>query len=886
MLNKENAKQQVKGLVKEFLQLYKDHLSQHKFDDQKEANTEKYIEDLFERLGWSRYDLERQHTIKEGRVDYSVNLEGHPYLFVEVKKHGTKDLDLYKKQAIDYAWQAQIKWVILTNLREIRIYNAQYKGQPEEIIRVVQPIYIDKLIERFDHLWWLSKESARENLIEKGAVEISKVKLKEPISVLSESLLRWRSLLTKEMKAHPRLNEISGLDKEAAKEWVDEAVQMLLNRFIFLRTIESLGQWAFSLREVQNKWRENKKKPLMEYISEFFRDADTKYNAGLFAKHKCEELHLRDEILEQVIEEMYVDKAHDVEWDFRALASDRDILGLAYEQYLGATLTEKTAQVKKSKAKRKKMGIYYTPKYIVNYIVGNTLGELLKKTDDSDITKIRVLDPACGSGSFLKQAYRQLSKEIAKRGLDKQHFLHAGPTDESLFSIYDIALKNCIKGVDLDKKAVEMAKLNMLLVGAEKGVHRLPDLDLSIRQGNSLIDDRSVSRRSFKWEQEFKQIMDDGRFDVVVGNPPYGAELSKLERDFIAKKFKFSSSYKNTALVFIERSLDLIKKDGYFGMIVPKSLTFSQVWKSGRELIKERLIKVVDVSKAFRDVLLEQVIIILKRDSKDKSYILEDLGVNNSMKINKKYIDLTDSIILHGDKEDFDIFEKMNLNSIYLSEITKTCRGLPLQKYLGDETTKYPVIKGKTISRYKFELSGKYLPENIVKQNIRKARILQQPKIISQRIVAHVTRPKDHIIIMSALDREGILDVDTVENTIVTNKNYSLEFLLCLLNSKLISWYAYRYIFSKAIRTMDFDSYYLGKIPIPKKKIDNVPFEKIISKMLTLNKRLNEIGDKKTDERAEIEEEIKKTDAEIDKLVYKLYDITEPEEKIIKESLK
>jgi hypothetical protein len=199
------------------------------------------------------------------------------------------------------------------------------------------------------------------------------------------------------------------------------------------------------------------------------------------------------------------------------------------------------------------------------------------------------------------------------------------------------------------------------------------------------------------------------------------------------------------------------------------------------------------------------------------------------------------------------------------------------------DKTKYSIIKGKTISRYNFWFSEEFLPEDVVEGNKNKATFLQQPKIISQRIVAHVTKPQDHIIIMSALDKHGLMNVDTVENTILTDKNYSLEFLLCLLNSKLISWYAYRYIFSKAIRTMDLDDYYLGKIPLPDAKIDNSVFIELANKMLSFNERLAALGDKATDERAKTEEERKKTDSEIDEQVYRIYGLTENEKKAIEQ---
>lgn len=415
--------------------------------------------------------------------------------------------------------------------------------------------------------------------------------------------------------------------------------------------------------------------------------------------------------------------------------------------------------------------------------------------------------------------------------------------------------------------------------------NRLPLLGQNIICGNSLIDDKALAGdKAFKWSEKFRNIMSNGNFSVVIGNPPYGAELSEDERNFIAQRFKFAVSNKNTALLFIEKSLDLIDDDGYFGMIVPKSLAFSQLWRSGRDLVKEHLVKVVDVSKAFEDVLLEQMIIILKKSSKTKEYVLQDILSTESIAIDKKFIDSTDSIILHGNQKDFEIFKKMNQSAKYLSDISKTSRGLPFQKYLVSDKTKYPIVKGKTISRYDFWLSGEYLQKEVVEGNKSKVSFLQQPKIMSQRIVAHVMNPKDHIIIMSALDREGLLSVDTVENTILTDKDYSLEFLLCMLNSKLISWYAYRYIFSKAIRTMDFDDYYVGKIPLPKGAVDNSAFNSSTNKILSLNESIKSLGEKRTDKFTQIEEEIKKIDLEIDALVYETYGLTETEKKVIENS--
>jgi type I restriction-modification system DNA methylase subunit len=667
---------------------------------------------------------------------------------------------------------------------------------------------------------------------------------------------------------------------------LDESIQRILDRLIFIRNCEDRGLEEKKLWEARNETKVWKK------LKEVFAYYDKHYDSKIFtydptdAKkvHLCDTLDIDDNVVKEIIESLYRTKDKSISYDFSII--DADVLGTVYEQYLSHILkkTEKRAMITENHTHKKEQGIYYTPTYIVDYIVRNTLGELLEKKN-VNIEEIKVLDPACGSGSFLIKAfdvlnehYQQNDKDYSQTQLD----FKTGTTFTRKVKI----IQDNIFGVDLDKQAVEIAQLNLLLKIAEKG-HRLPLLERNIRQGNSLIDDETIAgNEAFKWEKEFGEIIANGGFSVVVGNPPYGAELSETERNFVSQKFKFAGANKNTALLFIEKSLGLINENGHFGMIVPKSLAFSQLWKLGRELIKKHLTKVVDVSKAFEEVLLEQMIIILDKSVETKEYVLQDIFSKESISIDKKFIDSTDSIILHGEKRDFEIFKKMNQSSKYLSDISKTSRGLPFQKYLVRDKTKYPVVKGKTISRYNFWFGGEFLPEDVVEGNKNKANFLQQPKILSQRIVAHVMKPKDHIIIMSALDREGLMNVDTVENTVLTDENYSLEFLLCLLNSKLVSWYAYRYIFSKAIRTMDLDNYYLGKIPLPSIKIDNSVFIELANRMLSLNERLVVLGDKGTDERVRIDEERKKTDSEIDEEVYKIYGLTEDEKAIVESSLK
>lgn len=215
-----------------------------------------------------------------------------------------------------------------------------------------------------------------------------------------------------------------------------------------------------------------------------------------------------------------------------------------------------------------------------------------------------------------------------------------------------------------------------------------------------------------------------------------------------------------------------------------------------------------------------------------------------------------------------------------MGKITKTFRGLPLQKYVTKSKSKLKIYRGAHIARYHLSESDEYLPTTL---EIPKLDTIKQPKIMSQRIVAHVTKPVDHIIIMSTIDRDGsLINFDTIENTIITDKTFRPEVILAMLNSKLIAWYTYRYIFAKAIRTMDFDDYYVAKIPVAiaspaaEKKITN-----LVNNMLDLSERLNEIKTTDSPKHIELKNKIEVLDKEIDDEIYRLFEITEKEKGLI-----
>ncbi len=599
------------------------------------------------------------------------------------------------------------------------------------------------------------------------------------------------------------------------------------------------------------------------------------------------------------------------------------------------------------KSERKATGSYYTPDYIVKYIVENTLGPLSNGKSPEEILELNVLDPAMGSGHFLVRATEFLAEAIATHPEVKTQ---EGMDDENELNFWKRQIvERCIYGVDLNPLAVELAKLSLWLATVAKG-KPLSFLDHHLRCGNSLIgaklkdlgylpvkkskkkkepsedqlsfiqeewfkqdvwhflklekeielkesitkkaiDEKysllatlekgrekykkiadlwtssyfgnlmydSVYRatvegirdetkrklsekahkdifnkagktanekRFFHWELEFPEIFFDeyGRqkdnpgFDAVIGNPPYGATFDNFERKYIEYEYEHSKHNKNSAMVFIERSLAKKRESGFFSFIIPKSLAFSQKWAPGRDLILKDLVIAADASKAFEEVLLEQAVIVISENylkaNNYNSVILQKSGVDTPCEISKDICLLTDSLLLGISKKELQIFNKVLSWKFFMRNISVSARGLPFQKYVNKGASRIQIFRGDHIARYMLFESDETILKSVLEKVRGKVELLSQPKILSQRIVAHVLYPVDHIILMSTLDNKGVLTLDTIENTVVTDKHYSLAFITSLMNSFFSSWYAYRFIFGKAIRTMDFDDYYIGKLPI------------------------------------------------------------------------
>ena len=873
------------GKIEVILNDYANAVKEGRISKYNEEMTKKdFILPLFEALGWKTTDsreVSAEEKISKKRVDYGFRINGIPKFFLEAKSF-KEDLDerKYIEQAINYSWHKGCTWAILTNFESIKIFNAEVKTDHPWLSQFKPTLHCNQFITKIDELLLLSRESFEKGLLDKEAEEWGKKAKKAPIDTqLLNDFTKFRDILSRNIT---KLNE----HKHLSEEELDESVQRLLDRLIFIRNCEDRELEPKILISNYREWESKGKGHLIKSLRETFNHFDKEYNSKIFAKHLCDELDLDNEILREVIEGLYETKDHEP-YDFSII--DADVLGTIYEQYLGHILrkTEKRAKLNENHAHRKEQGIYYTPTYIVKYIVNSTLGELLKEKK-TDVEKVKVLDPACGSGSFLIKSfdflneYYQKDKDYNQTQLDLQTGIP--------FKTKSRILQNNIFGVDLDKQAVEITQLNLLLKIAEKG-HRLPILEENIKTGNSLIDSEEiVGNKAFKWSEEYPEIIENGGFDVIIGNPPYFNIKSDSELRKSLDYGLLSNGVVNVSALFVKHAIDLLKPKGYLGFIIPKSFAYVDSWKPLRDFLYKntKFCKVVDMSEAFKEVLLEQVIIIVKKEKPELTNKVSIVSHINSPNETISYIEqgeLEKNSTINFSSEDSEqsIAKKMNQAIVLLGDISENFRGIGAQQDLSEQThNSERILSGKEVQRFSITDYHNYFISNDKVATYNKANKLRQSKIICQNIVAHIP---DHIKITATFDDSGLLNLDTVNNIVLTNDKFLPKYVLALLNSKLISYFTYNFIYSKAIRTMHFDGNYSGKIPIKDISIEKqLIFQEIANKLIILNLRLKEAGFKKTDETQRINYEINQLDESLDSKIYGLYGLVNKDIEIVEKS--
>jgi len=680
MYSKEEAKEQMAVLVKTF----KENIKQYQQSTYKEAQVRKeFIDKFFKFLGWDvdneqgfaeQYkEVVNEDSIKiAGKIkapDYGFRIGGIRKFFVEAKKpaKSIKDNPEASFQLRRYAWNTKIPLSILTDFEEFAVYDCRIKPKIEDKADFGRIMYLtfEDYPEKFDKLYSLfSKQAILKGSFDKY-VEESKGKrgTSEVDNEFLKQIEKWREYLAKNIA-------IKNSDLNVYE--LNYCVQTILDRIIFLRIAEDREIEKYGLLQDISQ----QEKVYIKLI-DYFKNADDKYNSGLFdLKNDKLTMHLfvDDKILKPIIDDLYYPKSP---YDFSVLSVE--ILGSVYEKFLGKTVrltASHQAKVEEKPEVRKAGGVYYTPEFVVDYIVKNTVGKLVEGKTPNQIEEIRILDPACGSGTFLVRAYSQLlqyhldyylknptkfKKEIYQVK-ENQWFLAT--------EIRKKILLNNIFGVDIDPQAVEITKLSLLLKVLENETKEsvnqqlklfrqraLPNLSDNIKCGNSVVDSSYFHQNKlvdnieelkkinpFDWGDDLKgfgKILKEGKFDIIIGNPPYVKEYTSKEIFEPVKKTELKKYYQGKMdfwYFFTCKAIDLLKEKGLHSFIAQNNWVTS----AGASILRNKILADTKMLsffdfndfKVFKEAGIQTMIFVLEKDKSIK-YNLDYFKVINK-KISKE----------------------------------------------------------------------------------------------------------------------------------------------------------------------------------------------------------------------------------------------------------
>jgi type I restriction-modification system DNA methylase subunit len=855
----------------------------YKRSDYNETLTRRdFIDPFFKALGWdvdneqgyaeSYREVIHEDKIKIGNAtkapDYSFRLGGGKRLFfVEAKKPSVfiKDDITPAYQVRRYGWSAKLPISIITDFEEFAIYDCTKKPNPTDKASNARIKYLSysNYLNEFDFLWdTFSKEKVLKGSFDKF---VQNDKQKKGTSTVDyeflTSLDTWRTYLANNIALRNTLDE----------DELNFVVQHIIDRIIFLRiaedrSVEPYGTLQDTLKNgdyYQNLLRQ-------------FHVADQKYNSGLFdfTKDKTSgKIAIDNKVIKTIVNDLYYPISP---YEFSVLSVE--ILGSAYEQFLGKQISlSKTgkALIEEKLEVRKAGGVYYTPQYIVDYIVKNTVGKLIEGKTPKEISQIKIVDPACGSGSFLIGAYQYLltfhKDYYSNNGKPSKGNKDNPLTPEGNLTTAEkkrILLAN-IYGVDLDANAVEVTKLSLLLKCMEGETaasiatqlmlfHEriLPTLDNNIKSGNSLIDvdfyateldfGEEKKIKPFNWQKAFPVVFKQGGFDAVIGNPPYVQPnvLDKNSQVYLLSNFKANTDLYS---LFIEQSMKLLKDNNKLGFIVPSLFLKGVRYQTLRNVINISCKNVL--IKEFGDGVFEKVqmptcvIFLIKgKNKKNENYFSND---------NIKF------------------FSK--ISTIKFETISITKRGLEIGKDKLLTTGNIKCLTGGNLDTYQTK-GGLFISESTFKEFSKNKDIFASPKLMVRE-----TGNK----FFATIDYKNLLTTRSIYNTKITDKNYSPELLLGIINSTLFKFYFKQFISPETNIFPKIRIAQLKELPIPKSvpKIVKKEIESQVEKLLKFN------SDKRnqtlTSNSNILDGRIDYCESRINQLVYELYELTEEEIKIV-----
>jgi hypothetical protein len=844
-----------------------------RFDEQKEfyrkseynetLTRRDFIDPFFKALGWdidneNGYAESYREVIHEDRVkvgkatkapDYSFRLVGGKRLFfVEAKKPSVaiKDDILPAYQVRRYGWSAKLAISIITDFEEFAIYDCTKKPNPSDkasTARLKYIIYSDYLKE-FDFIWdTFSKEKVLQGSFDKFVQSDTYKKGTTTVdNEFLQSLDRWRTYLA---------TSISWNNKNLNEDEINFAVQQTIDRIIFLRIAEDR-----SIEPYGNLKSVLKSGEYYDNLFKIYQEADDKYNSGLFDFNKdkiSKSLKVDNKVVKSIINELYYPESP---YEFSVLSVE--ILGTAYEQFLGKQIkVDKShrAKIEEKPAVRKAGGVYYTPQYIVDYIIRNSVGKLIEGKAPKDIAKIKIADPACGSGSFLLGAYQYLldwhkdfytdNGKISKGNKGNPLTPEGNLTTSEKKRI----LLNNIFGVDIDVNAVEVTKLSLLLKCMEGETQAsietqmklfnervLPTLENNIKSGNSLVDTDYYDEefdfgdektiKPFSWKKSFAEVFKQGGFDAIVGNPPWVSLNGKFGNDilnsqaqqYLIKKYSGNTYMPNLYEYFVHKGLELINEDGVFSFIVPDRLGFNNQFVSLRKkLLTNYKVDELLYKAPFPGIVTDTLVFRFSNKKKSETNYkirVGEFAKEIQIKTSKEYLQDNEHQFLY---ESSDVASKV-LNKIFgnkkckpLGEIADTTSGFGGKSTEITATRKtqkqIEVIRGRSIQ--KFSSVTPYFfdfkKENITGRTTDKNKLGVKEKVLLR---------KTGFPIISTYDETGIFPEQSLYFIFNNSTKNSLKYFTALINSNLFQFVYINKLVTNKDSTPQLKKVDLDKFPV------------------------------------------------------------------------
>jgi predicted type IV restriction endonuclease len=942
-------------MILELVERFERNLDAYKSGSYNETQVRReFIDPFFEALGWdvnnregnaeAYKDVIHEDAVKVGGItkapDYSFRIGGSRKFFVEAKKPSIciKDDPAPAFQVRRYAWSAKLPLSIVTDFDELAVYDCRIKPDQKDRADKARVKYYTfrQYVEKWDEIAAIfSKDAILKGSFDKYA-ESHKAKrgTAEVDNAFLEEIESWRDALARNI----------ALRNSLSVRELNESVQRTIDRIIFLRIAEDRGIEEYgSLRGICNGAN------TFARLRELFYKADDRYNSGLFHfRHEKGEaeppdnltisLTIDDKPLKDILKRLYYP---DSPYEFAVLPAD--ILGQVYEQFLGKVIrltSDHRAVVEDKPEVKKAGGVFYTPTYIEEYIVKNTVGKLLEGKTPKQAESIRILDPACGSGSFLLGAYQYLLdwhlkwyvvNEPEKWAKAKKPVLHHGYGGAWHLTTAERKriLLNNIYGVDIDSQAVEVTKLSLLLkvLEGETGEtlnqqmrlfheRALPDLGSNIKCGNSLIgpdfydgrqmnlmdDDEMYRVNVFDWVREFAEVFKAGGFDAVIGNPPYGALLGPLELGYLQNKYVATTKDMDTYALFIEHSVKLMKPLGKLSMIVPTG------WYSGVKFSKlRRFIATTtnpevfinlpyDIFHAWVDTTVftvskrknpldwprhESCFIGLRTFPKRYSILSVDDFQEDILSANfcEWFADGSDEYLTYADSSSTQLVHKIKKISKPLNEMADVQRGVT-PFHIIDEPT-YPTCKpalSGTVRRYTIEkISNAFIRFDDTLAEPKPERYFIGPRILLREIISRQFRLQSVKVI------EDFVTNKSMQSILALDGGPDINYLLGLLNSNLVSWYFLK--ISNIAQRDDFPKIVLKETrSLPIRPIDfsdpadTTSHDRMVQLVEQMLGLQKQLFNAKTGhDKTHIQRQIDATDRQIDRLVYELYGLTDEE---------